>query len=116
MLPLTFKDPADYERVQPTDFVDLIGVEKLAPNSVITMVCKHKDGSKDEIELVHSFNEGQSELGLRWQCHNAVHMLITSSFLSRMVQARFSPQLDGQAEVNPRQTPQLASFGRNMLH
>ncbi|KAK9900703.1 aconitate hydratase [Cystobasidium minutum MCA 4210] len=61
MLPLNFADPADYDKVQPTDFIDLIGVEKLAPGSKVTMVCKHKDGSKDEIELTHTFNEGQIE-------------------------------------------------------
>jgi len=59
MLPLTFQNPKDYERVQPTDTVDLIGVEKLAPGSVVTLVAHHTDGSKDEIPLVHSFNEGQ---------------------------------------------------------
>jgi len=62
MLPLNFKDPADYEKVQPTDFVDLVGVEKLAEGSEVTMVCKHKDGSKTEIPLTHTFNEGQ----LKW--------------------------------------------------
>lgn len=59
MLPLTFKDPKDYEKVQPTDLVDLVGVESLAPESIVTLVAKHQDGSKDEIPLVHSFNEGQ---------------------------------------------------------
>lgn len=61
MLPLNFANPEDYEKVQPTDHVDLVGIEKLAPGSKVTMVCKHKDGSKDEIELTHTFNEGQSE-------------------------------------------------------
>lgn len=59
MLPLTFKDPADYDKVQPTDFVDLIGIEKLAPESEVTMVLKHKDGSKDEVTLIHSYNDDQ---------------------------------------------------------
>lgn len=62
MLPLNFANPEDYEKVQPTDHVDLVGIEKLAPASKVTMVCKHKDGSKDEIELTHTFNGGQSEL------------------------------------------------------
>lgn len=61
MLPLNFKDPADYDKVQPEDHVDLVGVEKLAPESIVTMVLKHKDGSKDEIPLTHTFNEGQLE-------------------------------------------------------
>ena len=34
---------------------------QLAPNSVVTMVCHHKDGSTDRFPLVHSFNENQIE-------------------------------------------------------
>lgn len=59
LLALTFKNPEDYEKVQPTDFVDLKGIKDLAEGSTVTMVLKHKDGSKEEIELVHSFNAGQ---------------------------------------------------------
>ncbi|KAL8278667.1 hypothetical protein RQP46_008959 [Phenoliferia psychrophenolica] len=59
MLPLNFKDPKDYDKVQPTDKIDLIGIEKLAPFSEVTMVAHHKDGSSDEITLTHTFNEGQ---------------------------------------------------------
>lgn len=56
---MTFTNPEDYEKIQPTDFVDLVGVESLAEGSKITLVAKHKDGSKDEIPLSHTFNEGQ---------------------------------------------------------
>lgn len=68
VLALTFSNPEDYDKVQPTDFIDLIGVETIAPGSKITLVAKHKDGSKDEIELSHSFNEGQSECRLFLVC------------------------------------------------
>ncbi|ORY72720.1 aconitate hydratase [Leucosporidium creatinivorum] len=61
MLPLNFKNPADYEKVQPTDFVDLIGVETLAPESEVTLRLNHKDGSSEDIPLTHTFNEGQLE-------------------------------------------------------
>lgn len=61
MLPLNFANPEDYDKVQPTDFVDLIGIEKLAPASEVTMRLTHKDGSKEEIKLTHTFNEGQIE-------------------------------------------------------
>ena len=59
MLPLNFKDPKDYDKVQPTDKVDLIGVDKLAPFSEVTMKVHHKDGSSEDITLTHTFNEGQ---------------------------------------------------------
>lgn len=61
MLPLNFKNPEDYEKVKGTDFVDLVGITKLAPGSEVTMVCKHKDGSKTEIPLTHTFNEGEAD-------------------------------------------------------
>lgn len=43
MLPLNFKNPADYDRVQPTDKVDLVGIETLAPFSEVTMKLHHKE-------------------------------------------------------------------------
>lgn len=61
LLPLTFQNPADYDKVQPEDLVDLEGVQTIAPNSTITLVCKHKDGSTDRLPLQHSFNENQIE-------------------------------------------------------
>ena len=61
LLPLTFKNSEDYDKVRGDDIVDLEGVTQLAPNSVVTMVCHHKDGSTDRFPLVHSFNENQIE-------------------------------------------------------
>ncbi|KAJ6551393.1 aconitate hydratase [Mycena capillaripes] len=59
MLALTFVDPADYDKLQPSDRVDIEGLESFAPGKNLTLVAKHQDGSKDEIPLAHSFNEGQ---------------------------------------------------------
>ncbi|KAL5637592.1 hypothetical protein ACGC1H_004115 [Rhizoctonia solani] len=61
MLALTFVDPADYDKIQPTDRVDIQGLESFAPGKNLTLVAHHEDGSQDEIELAHSFNEGQIE-------------------------------------------------------
>ncbi|KAF8598104.1 putative aconitase [Ceratobasidium sp. AG-I] len=61
MLALTFVDPADYEKIQPEDHVDITGLESFAPGKNLGLVAHHKDGSTDEIELAHSFNEGQIE-------------------------------------------------------
>ncbi|KAJ7489363.1 aconitase family-domain-containing protein [Mycena latifolia] len=59
MLALTFVDPADYDKIQPSDKVDIEGLETFAPGKDLLLVAKHADGSKDEIPLAHSFNEGQ---------------------------------------------------------
>jgi len=61
MLALTFVDPADYDKMRPDDKVDILGLESFAPGKNLTLSVKHKDGSKEEIALAHSFNEGQIE-------------------------------------------------------
>jgi aconitate hydratase len=61
MLPLTFANSADYDKVRPDDRVSLVGLKQLAPGKSVKCVLKHKDGSKDEIELRHTLNEGQIE-------------------------------------------------------
>jgi aconitate hydratase len=61
MLPLTFSDPADYDKIGPNDKVDLASTE-LAPGKPLTMTVHPADGSKDfQIKLSHTFNEGQIE-------------------------------------------------------
>jgi aconitate hydratase len=59
MLALTFVDPADYDKIQPDDLVTIKGLENFAPGVNLTLELKHKDGKTEELELAHSFNEGQ---------------------------------------------------------
>merc|ERR1712072_447078 len=59
MLPLTFADPADYDKVQPGDKVSLTGVKALAPGSQVTCTLTHADGSTDSFPLAHTFNAMQ---------------------------------------------------------
>lgn len=61
LLPLTFNNPNDYDKVQPTDKVDLVNLKEFAPGKQVKCLLKHADGSKDEILLNHTFNEGQIE-------------------------------------------------------
>lgn len=61
MLALTFVNPEDYDKVRPSDKVDILGLESFAPGKNLTLALKHEDGSKEEISLAHSFNEGQIE-------------------------------------------------------
>ncbi|RYO04177.1 Aconitate hydratase [Alternaria tenuissima] len=61
MLPLTFSDPADYDKIGPNDRVDLASTE-LAPGKPLPMPAPPADGSKEfQIPLSHTFNEGQIE-------------------------------------------------------
>jgi aconitate hydratase len=59
MLPLTFADPADYDKVGGHDSVSLLNVTNLAPGSQVTMRVTKEDGSTVDIQLNHTFNEGQ---------------------------------------------------------
>ena len=61
MLPLTFLDPADYEKVQEDDKVDILGLTELAPGRNVTVVLKHADGSEDRFEAKHSMTDEQIE-------------------------------------------------------
>lgn len=61
MLALTFADKADYDKIQEDDTIDILGLTSFAPNKALTMVLNHKDGSKEEISVNHSYNEQQIE-------------------------------------------------------
>ncbi|OSS46410.1 hypothetical protein B5807_08459 [Epicoccum nigrum] len=61
MLPLTFSEPADYEKIGPNDKVDIKATE-LAVGKPITLVVHPANGDKAfDIKLSHTFNEGQIE-------------------------------------------------------
>ncbi|KAL5498171.1 ACO1_1 [Sanghuangporus vaninii] len=61
MLALTFANPDDYDKVKPDDRVTIKGLESFAPGKNLIMELKHSDGRVEEVELAHSFNEGQIE-------------------------------------------------------
>ena len=61
MLALTFADKADYDKIQEADKIDILGLTTFAPNKPLTMVLNHADGSKDEIQVNHSYNDQQIE-------------------------------------------------------
>lgn len=58
LLPLTFADPADYEKIQEDDRVSL-DINALAPGQPLTVTVRHKEGAADEILLNHTFNAQQ---------------------------------------------------------
>ncbi len=61
MLALTFSDKADYEKIQEDDTISIVGLTSFAPNTNLTLVITHKDGSKKEIKVNHTYNEQQIE-------------------------------------------------------
>lgn len=59
LLPLTFANPSDYDKIQPTDKISLKGLKNLAPGKPVECIVKHSDGSTDKILLNHSLNDLQ---------------------------------------------------------
>jgi len=60
MLPLTFANPADYDKITGADRVSLIGVKTLTPGKPVTLRVKPaKGGAAFDVPLNHTFNEGQ---------------------------------------------------------
>jgi aconitate hydratase len=59
MLAITFNDKADYDKIQEDDTVDVVGLTTFAPGVQLTVVFNHKDGSKDEITVNHTYNAQQ---------------------------------------------------------
>ncbi|KAK7548592.1 aconitate hydratase-like protein [Phyllosticta citricarpa] len=61
MLPLTFSNPEDYDKIQPDDKVDLMCTQ-LAVGKPMTLRVHPADGREPfDVELSHTFNEGQIE-------------------------------------------------------
>ncbi len=61
VLPLTFADPADYEKILVDDRISIVGLADLTPGSPVTAVIHHNDGSTEKITLNHSLNDEQVE-------------------------------------------------------
>ena len=59
LLPLTFADSADYEKVQEDDRVSILGLAELAPGRPLRVVLRHAHGARDEIEVRHTMNAEQ---------------------------------------------------------
>jgi len=61
VLPLTFTDPADYEKAREQDRMSVLGLSSLAPDRNLDVRLLHADGSEDSFEVAHSLNEEQIE-------------------------------------------------------
>lgn len=59
ILPFTFNSAEDYNKVQETDRISILGLNELAPKKQMTAVLHHADGSEDKILLNHSMTQDQ---------------------------------------------------------
>jgi len=60
LLPLTFQNPEDYDKI-PFDAKVTLKCTELAVGQPMTLVVKPKDAAPFDVKLVHTFNEGQIE-------------------------------------------------------
>ena len=61
VLPMTFKNPKDYDQIEVDDRVSLTGLSSLAPKSIVTAEIKKKDGKILKIEFLHALTARQIE-------------------------------------------------------
>jgi aconitate hydratase len=61
ILPLTFAEPADWEKVRPGDRVSITGLADLAPGSDVTVTLAHEDGTSEQLTTRHTMSDEQIE-------------------------------------------------------
>jgi aconitate hydratase len=59
MLPLIFDDPADYDKIQETDRISILGLKDLTPGKPLQVVLHHAGGPDETIVCRHSFSTEQ---------------------------------------------------------
>jgi aconitate hydratase len=59
VLPLTFKDPRDYDRIEQGDRVSVTGLAALAPGKPVRVIIRKPDGRAETIEALHTLTTEQ---------------------------------------------------------
>jgi aconitate hydratase A / 2-methylisocitrate dehydratase len=59
VLPLTFQNPADYDRFEQNDRVSIVGLYTLEPDRPVTVRIKKPDGRTEELQLRHTMTREQ---------------------------------------------------------
>ena len=73
LLALTFRDPADYDRICEDDRLSLVGLATLAPGQPVVCQVQHSDGQIETIHLTHSYSAAQ----VAWfQAGSALNLLV----------------------------------------
>ena len=47
LLPLTFADPADYDKIQPSDRISILGLKDFSEGKPLKAVIKHENGASE---------------------------------------------------------------------
>jgi aconitate hydratase len=73
LLALTFGDPADYDRIDAEDRLSLLGLAEMAPGTPVECRVKHADGTRETLQLYHTFSASQLEWFRKGSALNLFH-------------------------------------------
>jgi aconitate hydratase len=59
VLPLVFENPTDYDKVQESDRISVVGLKDLAPGKSVNAILQHADGKEDTVSCRHSYSGEQ---------------------------------------------------------
>ena len=59
ILPLTFSDKNDYEKIEQNDKITIINLDEISPGSAVTVTLQKEDGSSVDIIANHSLSDEQ---------------------------------------------------------
>ncbi len=59
ILALTFANASDYDQIQETDRISIIGLAQLAPGKPVDVIIEHQDGKNESIKVKHTMTEEQ---------------------------------------------------------
>ncbi|MGB0861778.1 MAG: aconitate hydratase [Saprospiraceae bacterium] len=59
MLGLTFVNVDDYEKIRQDDNIDILGFDTFAPGKNLGVRLNHADGTSEEFEVAHTYNQAQ---------------------------------------------------------
>jgi aconitate hydratase len=79
MLALTFADKNDYDKIREDDSIDIKGLITFAPETPLTVVLNHTDGTSDTISVNHTYNAQQIEWFKAGSALNLIKMSLTAS-------------------------------------
>lgn len=100
MLALTFANEADYDRVQPSDRISIVGLEQFAPGSpVFLRVSPSVEGATAwECQVNHTFTQEQIEY---FKAGSALNLMASRATASKQIDALPSSSAKS-AETSPR--------------
>jgi len=67
MLPLTFNNKDDFEKIQEKDRISISGLDALIPGGSLTVHLKHEEGHIDEISVGYTLNDQE----IQWFYHGS---------------------------------------------